>query len=291
MNVLDTNIVINNIKSKCYECGYISDITLFERFKSIPEKTRIMRFKELDEYVRKSNSILLCFGEKHHEDVFNQSIPFEIRYKNAIKVAEFAASQLWQWFTYMCAILTLCYLIKQDNYKFDERHNTWFGGKGHNGGDAFDTAYLLMNRMDQSIRKNVNIGEKILNEKMDVNKQSIQLDYMNAWIKWFNSNSFDHQIPPVKELNGKWLKQGNKVYSDKFINSVINQFFRFQNNEEISKLILFACIKEVLNGAGFEFNDIADIMTVAIAKSKNIPLMTNDKSMKNIAKTMNAILE
>ena len=290
MDILDTNVVIGNIKKNKYEKGYINDITLFERFKSISEKIRIARFRELDEYVKNSESILLCFGEKHHDEVFNQSIPFEIRYKNAIKVAEFAASQLWQWFTYMCAVLTLCYLIKQDNYKFDERHNTWYGGKGHNGGDAFDTAYLLMNRMDQSIRKDVNIGEKIINE-MDVNKQSIQLDYMNAWIKWFNSNSFDHQIPPVKELNGKWLKQGNKVYSDKFINSVINQFFRFQNNEEISRLILFTCVKEVLNGASFEFNDIADVITIAIAKSKNIPLKTNDKVMKNIAKTMFVIID
>lgn len=285
MDLLDTNIVINNIKSMHYERGYISDITLFELFKSIPDEFRINKFKDLDNYIQNSKSVLLCFGEKHHDDVFNQSIPFELRYKNAIKVAVFAANQLWQWFTYICAILTLCYLIKQDNYKYDERHNTWYGGKGHNGGDAFYTAHFLMNTLDQSIKKNANIGEKLLNEKIDVNKQSIQLDYINAWIKWFNSNSFDYKIPLVQELNGKWLKQRNKVYSDKFIYSVIDQFFRFQSNEEISRLIIFACVKEVLNGASFEFNDIADVITIAIAKSKNIPLKTNDKAMKDIAKT------
>lgn len=290
MNILDTNIVINNIDTKKYEKGYITDITLFERFKSVSEETRIARFKELDNYVNNSSSVILCFDKKHHDDVFNQSISFETRYKNAMTIAIFAANQLWQWFTYLCAILTLCYLIKQDNYKFDDRHNTWDGGKGHNGGDAFDTAHLLINRLEQSINKNGDIGEKLLNEKIDINKQSIQLDYMNAWIKWFNSNSYDYQIPYIQELNGKWLKQGNKVYSDKFINSVINQFFRFQNNEEISKLILFSCVKEVLNGASFEFNDIADVMTIAIAKSKNIPLRTNDKVMRNIAKTMESTI-
>lgn len=287
--VLDTNVVINNIKNNKYEQGIITDITIFESMKTLDIKSRKERIEELREYIEKSKSIMLYLPNNQKHDIFDTTYPNQYRYKLAYKAAKKAGNYVGIVYLTICVLIAVCYIFRSNDIYIDEKG---VGIEKHDSSaGAICRALLISLPIIIKPIKN-KIGRDIINNHININDEHFEITYINKMIDIYNEKSPEkYKLDHIIHANQNELtKNGKLTYSKQFIKNILN-CCQFELNAKETREIYLELLDGVFNKRKFEFNHIPDIAIAFVAYKNHIKAKSNDIGIKDILSNLNIFID
>ena len=271
--LLDTMLLIENIRNKKNEKILFCELSLFEILKNKDIECQIRKFKDIDEYVKKTNSEMLTkiFTNKNIFDDRDINIRFDEVLKGCIEISKDIG---WTYLFYAGIIIYLLCINKMDDILIEEYKEDFE--------NSMAKIFCSINELSKNYIEEIAL--EINNRKTEILDDQLFKELTNYLINKINQTTInpDFRLNPIKKLNTNDMVFINDMrFNESRLDYYLDQILDFKSNEFISKEFYKSYFKGVLmNHNVWTLNDIIDMNIIYCAISNNLIFKTRDKKMK-----------
>lgn len=267
--LVDTMVLIDMCKNKNFKRVFFCEMSMFEMLKNKNEEQRIKTFRDLDLFVKKSNSEMLVSNTG--VNVFDNRSIID-RYKNAIDICNNCAYTVANSFLYFCAMILQLVLLQKEYVSLKETDKEKY---------EKTMAVIVVVTKRISLEMKQELIDCAFNNSSDVLEEELYKKLLNIFISKINENmGIDYlKLNEIGAFTTNGIaKENNMKFQQNLVDKYVDEIVSFKTNEGITKKVYKAYLNDLLLVSGkIKFNDIVDMNIFFSGYTNKLNIISNDK--------------